>query len=114
MDVCDKLREYYGLPAKYCPKDTTMAPDLYESNTTHTKEENDAKMSPLSRNPYIGKQCYDPDVFKQHHLLEYYFTSIQLIKMGLYYDVPDWQLLKVRIAKHTRIKTTLKSINPRN
>lgn len=102
LDCCDQLREYYGIPAKSCSKDTPRVPDPYETNTTHTHDKNDGKTSPLSRNPYTGKQYYDPDIFKQHHLLEYYFTSIQLRKMGLYYNVPDWQLLKVRIGKHTR------------
>lgn len=108
LDVCGQLREYYGLPAKSCSKEAHRAPDLYETNTTYTTDENDGRSSPCGRNPYIGKQCYDPDVFKLHHLLEYYFTSIQLRKMGLYYDVPDWQLLKVRIAKHTRIINGMK------
>lgn len=108
LDVCDQLREYYGMPAKSCSKEAHRAPDLNETNTTHTTDENDGKMYPCGRNPYIGKSIYDPDVYKQHHLLEYYFTSKQLRVMGLYYNVPDWQLLKVRIAKHTRIVNGMK------
>ena len=108
LDVFDQLREYYGLPAKYCSKEAHRAPDLYETNTTHTTDENDGRSSPCGRNPYIGKSIYDPDVYKQHHLLEYYFTSKQLRVMGLYYNVPEWQLLKVRISKHTRIINGMK------
>lgn len=51
LDVCDQLRAYYGFPAKYCSKEAHRAPDLNETNKTHTTDENDGKTSPLSRNP---------------------------------------------------------------
>lgn len=59
LDVCDQLRQYYGVVPKP-NKDKTI----------------------------------------KHHLLEYYFTQNQLIKMGLYYNVPDWQLLETTYNKH--------------
>ena len=63
LDVCDQLRQYYGV----VPKPTK-------------------------------------DKLIKHHLLEYYFTQNQLVKMGLYYNVPDWQLLETTYDKHwTRI-----------
>jgi hypothetical protein len=108
LDCCDQLREYYGIPAKYCSKDTYRAPDLYETNTIHATDENDGRSSTCVRNPYLGKPIFDPDVYKQHHLLEYYFTSRQLRDMGLYNNVPQWQLLKVRLTNHTRIINGMK------
>lgn len=62
LDVCDQLRQYYGVVPK-ANKDKTI----------------------------------------KHHLLEYYFTKTQLEKMGLYYKVPDWQLLETTYDKHCRV-----------
>lgn len=36
----------------------------------------------------------------KHHLLEYYFTKKQLMEMGLYYNVPEWQMLETTYEKH--------------
>ena len=59
LDVCDHLRQYYGIVAK-----------------------------PNKDDPI------------KHHLLEYYFTKKQLVEMGLYDKVPDWQLLETTKDKH--------------
>jgi len=39
----------------------------------------------------------------KHHLLEYYFTQQTLMEFGLYFNVPEWQLLEVTSSKHHRI-----------
>lgn len=36
----------------------------------------------------------------KHHLLEYYFTQKQLMDLGLYHNVPEWQLLETTYYKH--------------
>lgn len=59
LDVCDQLRQYYGV----VPKPT--------------------KDKPI-----------------KHHLLEYYFTQKQLMDLGIYYNVPEWQLLETTYYKH--------------
>lgn len=45
-----------------------------------------------------------PNKYKtiKHHLLEYYFTAEQLVKMNLYYNVPDWQLFETTNEKHCK------------
>ena len=105
LDCCDQLREYYGLPAKSCPKEAHRAPDLNETNKTHTNFKNDGRTSPLGRNPYHNYDPHspngrNPNAIIQHHLLEYYFTSSQLKQLGLYENAPQWQLLNVKYSLH--------------
>lgn len=83
LDVCDQLRQYYGIPAK------------------PVKE----KKQPIRKEPWTDR---DPNKIVKHHLLEYYFTQNQLDKMGLYYNVPDWQLLETPAYKHHRTINGLK------
>lgn len=52
--------------------------------------------------PYYEIQN-EQKIFKvKHHLLEYYFTCEQLIELGLYYNVLDWQILVTDNLKHSK------------
>lgn len=83
LDVCDQLREYYGIPIKVMKE----------------------KKQPIRKEPWTDT---DPNKVIKHHLLEYYFTRKQLLKMGLYNNAPDWQLLETTAYKHHRIIKGLK------
>lgn len=93
LDVCDQLRQYYGIPNKVI------------------KEKIQPIRKELMWNKPIRKEPWtetDPNKIVKHHLLQYYFTSDQLDKMGLYYNVPDWQLLETTAYKHHRTINGLK------
>lgn len=83
LDVCDQLREYYGIPTKVIKE----------------------KKEPIKKEPWVIR---DPNKIIKHHLLEYYFTQKQLRKLGLYDNVPDWQLLETTAYKHHRTINGLK------
>ena len=83
LDVCDKLREYYGIPNKVIKE----------------------KKEPIKKETWVIR---DPNKIIKHHLLEYYFTSDQLNSLGLYENAPDWQLLETTAYKHNRIINGLK------
>ena len=83
LDVCYQLREYYGIPTKVIKE----------------------KKQPIIKEPWVK---LNPNKIIKHHLLEYYFTQNQLIKLGLYYNVPDWQLLETTAYKHHRTIDSLK------
>lgn len=107
LDCCDQLREYYGLPAKSCPGNVATPSFLSETNTNYQTEKESTVTQGTGKygNPYIDirkykTQPYDPNKIIQHHLLEYYFTSLQLNRLGLYDNVPNWQLLNVKNSLH--------------
>ena len=83
LDVCDQLREYYGIPNKVIKE----------------------KKQPIRKEPWTKT---DPNKTVKHHLLEYYFTRKQLKKFGLYDNAPDWQLLETTAYKHNRVINGLK------
>lgn len=83
LDVCDKLRQYYGIPNKVIKE----------------------KKQPIKKEHWVSR---DPNKVIKHHLLEYYFTEHQLRKLGLYDNVPDWQLLETPAYKHHRTIDGLK------
>ena len=83
LDVCEQLREYYGIPNKVIKE----------------------KKQPIRKEPWTET---DPNKTVKHHLLEYYFTGKQLVKMGLYNNAPDWQLLETTAYKHNRVINGLK------
>ena len=83
LDVCDQLREYYGIPIKIMKE----------------------KKQPITKEPWTDT---DPNKVIKHHLLEYYFTGKQLLKMGLYNNAPNWQLLETTAYKHNRTINGLK------
>ena len=112
LDCCDQLREYYGIPAKCCSKDTPRVPDLCQTNTTHTTEKESTVVSATGKycNPYINakKYVFDQNKIIEHHLLEYYFTREQLGRLGLYKNVPQWQLLNVKNEIHRKTVNGMK------
>ena len=83
LDVCDQLREYYGIPNKVIKE----------------------KKEPIKKETWVIR---DPNKIIKHHLLEYYFTSDQLNTLGLYENAPDWQLLETTAYKHHRTINGLK------
>lgn len=112
LDCCDQLREYYGLPAKSCPGNIVTPNSLGVVNKTLAQGEEPTVLPGTSKygNPYINtkKREFDPNKIIKHHLLEYYFTGIQLKRMGMYDNVPDWQLLSVKNEIHHRTVNGLK------
>lgn len=83
LDVCDQLREYYGIPTKVIKE----------------------KKESIKKETWVIR---DPNKIIKHHLLEYYFTSDQLNSLGLYENAPDWQLLETTAYKHHRTINGLK------
>lgn len=83
LDVCDQLRQYYGIPNKVIKE----------------------KKQPIRKEPWTET---DPNKIVKHHLLQYYFTGKQLVQMGLYHNAPDWQLLETTAYKHQRTINGLK------
>lgn len=83
LDVCDQLRQYYGVPNKVIKE----------------------KKEPIKKETWVIR---DPNKTIKHHLLEYYFTSDQLNSLGLYENAPDWQLLETTAYKHHRTINGLK------
>lgn len=99
LDIVPELRQYYNIPAQSSTALGVEAPDI-----TSDKISNGFGEYP-EENPYIrpsSRLPQDPEAIVLHHLMEYYFTAKQLKKLGLYKDVPEWQLLKVKFKNHGR------------
>mgnify|MGYP006393047803 CR=1 FL=1 len=94
LDVCDQLRQYYGVPNKIIKEKKTSINEITWIGNKQQKKE-----------PWTDT---DPNKIIQHHLLQYYFTGKQLVKMGLYENAPDWQLLETTAYKHNRVINGLK------
>jgi hypothetical protein len=112
LDVCDQLRKYYGIPTKpgqELPGKWSRSNLNIENDCDYGKKKTgqlDAR-----ENSYFDALCgknlsnwtfRDPKQKTKHHLLEYYFSSEHLKEMGLYYNVPDWQLLEITQFNHHR------------
>ena len=83
LDIVPELRQYYNIPAKSSTALGVREPDISLSETSN-------------------EVVKDPEAIVLHHLMEYYFTMEQLRDLGLYKDVPEWQLLKVKVKNHHR------------
>ena len=83
LDIVPELRQYYNIPAQSSTALGVKAPDISLGEISNGVVE-------------------DPEAIVLHHLMEYYFTEKQLRKLGLYDDVPEWQLLKVKVKNHCR------------
>lgn len=96
LDVVPELRQYYNIPAK-----PSTALGVNTSDITSDKISNGFEGIP-QKNPRLkpSSRSQDPEAIILHHLMEYYFTKEQLKEMGLYKDVPEWQLLKVKAKNH--------------
>ena len=100
LDVVPELRQYYNIPAQPSTALGLRATDISLSEISNGFSE-DPKKNPYIR-PSLRSSSYDPEAIVLHHLMEYYFTGEQLKKLGLYEDVPEWQLLKVKAKNHLR------------
>lgn len=112
LDVCDQLRQYYGIPNKpgqELPGKWAKRSFITENDCEYGSER--TGQLDTRENSYwdalFGKNqsnwtSRDPKQKTKHHLLEYYFSQDHLIKMGLYDNVPDWQLLEITQFNHHR------------
>ena len=91
--VCDKCQSFISSPRCY---------------SCYPLQQGDLDCCEQLREYYnIPPKPFNDKLIK-HHLLQYYFTRKTLIEMGLYYNVPEWQLLQVKISNHNRTIGTMK------
>lgn len=112
LDVCDQLRQYYRIPIENnqtLPVKLNKRRFIDRNDSDYINEKTgqlDTRDNSYWDSLYGRNQSNwtsrDPEQKTKHHLLEYYFSSKHLKEMGLYENVPDWQLLEISQFNHHR------------